>query len=384
MGAAAEGHEGIVQLLMDHGADVDAPSYNNARAVHAATAYGHASVVSKLLGAGADGLSGMQGSGPFGGGGWWDPVKLAANNGDGEILQSLADAGARLVDHDAALYFYRAYVVMGREVKLYHRGKTETYQTHDDAFYHPDIFAVGSPFQLPDGTPPCVQRLIHTYNGGCGVPVTGDRDTTAPVAFFGTRPADGSIASFVAKGQGKPDEDPYGAGDARAEHVGLGGWRVHGYTLALEELLHSDVSGFQEPPAPLDRLLQVAAGVGKLEIVRELLRRGAVPPKGFRDLIETVEDRYWKIPDNTAIKRLLLSRIVDQGFFEEPVERLLVSPRTLNALKRGGVINLGQVLDMSDHELLEIRNFSEKSLAELKHQMVPLMYDDDEISPDSD
>ena len=135
-----------------------------------------------------------------------------------------------MVDHDAALYLYRAYVVMGREVKLYHRGKTETCQTHDDAFYHPDIFAVGSPFQLPDGTPPCVQRLIHTYNGGCGVPVTGGRDTTAPVAFFGTRPADGSIASFVAKGQGKPDEDPYGAGDARAEHVGLGGWRVHGYT----------------------------------------------------------------------------------------------------------------------------------------------------------
>ena len=63
---------------------------------------------------------------------------------------------------------------------------------------------------------------------------------------------------------------------------------------------------------------------------------------------------------------------------------MLVSPRTLNALKRGGVINLGLVFDMSDHELLEIRNFSEKSLAELKHQMVPLMYDDDEISPDSD
>ena len=36
MGAAAEGHEGIVQLLMDHGADVDAPSYDNARVVHAA------------------------------------------------------------------------------------------------------------------------------------------------------------------------------------------------------------------------------------------------------------------------------------------------------------------------------------------------------------
>jgi hypothetical protein len=180
----------------------------------------------------------MSGIGPFGGGGWWDPVKLAANNGDGEILQLLADAGARLVDHDAALYLYRAYAVMGREVKLHRKGQTETYQSHDDAFYHPDIFTVGAPFQLPDGTPPCVLKLIHADKTGCRIPVTGDRDTTAPVAFFGTRPADGSIASFEAKGEGKPDEDSYGYGADRAEHLSLGGWRVHGYTLVLEELLH--------------------------------------------------------------------------------------------------------------------------------------------------
>ena len=39
---------------------------------------------------------------------------MAANNGDGEILQLLADSGACLVDDDAALYLYRAYAVMGR------------------------------------------------------------------------------------------------------------------------------------------------------------------------------------------------------------------------------------------------------------------------------
>ena len=114
LGAAAEGHESIVQLLLDHGADADARSYDNASAMHAATAYGHAGTVRQLLAAGADGLSVMFGIGPFGGGGCWDPIKLAANNGDGEILQLLADSGARLVDHDAALYLYRAYAVMGR------------------------------------------------------------------------------------------------------------------------------------------------------------------------------------------------------------------------------------------------------------------------------
>lgn len=104
-------------------------------------------------------------------------------------MQLLADSGARLVDHDAAQYLYRAYAVVGREVKLHLKGQTETYQSHDDAFYHPEIFTVSTPFQPPDGTPQCVERLVLTYSGGCSIPVTGGRDTTAPVAFFGTSPS---------------------------------------------------------------------------------------------------------------------------------------------------------------------------------------------------
>ena len=40
MGAAAEGHEQIVQLLIDHGENVDAESFDTATALHAATANG--------------------------------------------------------------------------------------------------------------------------------------------------------------------------------------------------------------------------------------------------------------------------------------------------------------------------------------------------------
>ncbi len=118
-----------------------------------------------------------------------------------------------------------------------------------------------------------------------------------------------------------------------------------------------------------------------MEIVRELIRRGAIPPKGFQDLIETVHDPYWKIPDGTSIKRLLLARIVAPGFFEEPIERLKLSPRILNSLNRAHVTNLGQVFDLSDDELLHIRNFGEKSLLELKDQLEPLMYEHDEMPP---
>ena len=215
-------------------------------------------------------------------------------------MQLLADAGTHLVDHDAALYLYRAYVAMGREVILFQSGETETFQTHDDAVYHTDGFVIGLPFQLPDGIPPCVLAMIHTADDGCSVPVTSDRDTTAPIAFFGSRPADGSIAYFVAEGKGEASVTRDIWTDRETEHMDLEGWRVLGYTLSLEELLYKDT------PAPMGRLLQAAAGAGKLEIVRELLRRGAVPPKGFQDFIETVQDPFWKIPDRSRIRRVLV------------------------------------------------------------------------------
>jgi DNA-directed RNA polymerase subunit alpha len=58
---------------------------------------------------------------------------------------------------------------------------------------------------------------------------------------------------------------------------------------------------------------------------------------------------------------------------------LELSPRTPNCLKRGQVTDLGQVFDMSDEELLQIRNFGEQSLEELKIQLERLIYANDEI-----
>ena len=48
-----------------------------------------------------------------------------------------------------------------------------------------------------------------------------------------------------------------------------------------------------------------------------------------------------------------------------PVERLELSSRTLNCLKRAGINKVGEVLEMSRAELLRIRNFGEKSYTEL-------------------
>lgn len=56
---------------------------------------------------------------------------------------------------------------------------------------------------------------------------------------------------------------------------------------------------------------------------------------------------------------------VSPEIYQTPIEKLSLSPRTLNCLKRAHIGKVGQVLEMSNGELLKIRNFGEKSLDEL-------------------
>ncbi len=56
--------------------------------------------------------------------------------------------------------------------------------------------------------------------------------------------------------------------------------------------------------------------------------------------------------------------------YDTPIETLGLSARTLNCLRRGNITKVGQVLEKSDEALLKgLRNFGEKSLAELKKQL---------------
>ncbi|CAI8011861.1 DNA-directed RNA polymerase subunit alpha [Geodia barretti] len=55
-----------------------------------------------------------------------------------------------------------------------------------------------------------------------------------------------------------------------------------------------------------------------------------------------------------------------------PIERLDLSSRTLNCLKRAKLDRVGQVLDLSSDELLNIRNFGQKSLEELQAKLAEL------------
>ena len=62
--------------------------------------------------------------------------------------------------------------------------------------------------------------------------------------------------------------------------------------------------------------------------------------------------------------------VVSPETFQTPIEKLELSPRTLNCLKRSHISKVGEVLEMTDDELLKIRNFGEKSLDELKEKLI--------------
>ncbi len=71
---------------------------------------------------------------------------------------------------------------------------------------------------------------------------------------------------------------------------------------------------------------------------------------------------------------LLRTRTVPVEIYQTPLERLELSPRTLNSLKNHGLQRVGQILEMSDDELKEIRNFGVKSLDELKERLADIGY----------
>lgn len=82
------GHEEIAQLLLEHGADVNAPSKNAQRVtpLHAAVARRNVKLVGELLGRGADPNAEQAGG--------FTPLHGAAYHGDREVVEALLSRGA--------------------------------------------------------------------------------------------------------------------------------------------------------------------------------------------------------------------------------------------------------------------------------------------------
>lgn len=60
---------------------------------------------------------------------------------------------------------------------------------------------------------------------------------------------------------------------------------------------------------------------------------------------------------------------VPSRIFDMPIEQLELSQRTYNCLKRSQITKVGQILQMTEDELLSLRNFGQKSLVELREKL---------------
>ena len=62
--------------------------------------------------------------------------------------------------------------------------------------------------------------------------------------------------------------------------------------------------------------------------------------------------------------------VIPPHLYQVPIDDLELITRTHNCLKRAGITDVGQILEMDDKDLLAIRNLGEKSLAEVREKLV--------------
>lgn len=73
-------------------------------------------------------------------------------------------------------------------------------------------------------------------------------------------------------------------------------------------------------------------------------------------------------------ERVAIAKTVSGKDYDRPIEDLDLSVRAYNCLKRSGITKIGQVLEMSQEDLLAVRNFGQKSLDELNQRLEALGY----------
>ncbi len=66
--------------------------------------------------------------------------------------------------------------------------------------------------------------------------------------------------------------------------------------------------------------------------------------------------------------------VVPAHLYQVPIDALELSTRTYNCLKRAGLTNVGQILEMDENDLLAVRNLGGKSLEEIKQSLLEHNY----------
>ena len=108
-------------------------------------------------------------------------------------------------------------------------------------------------------------------------------------------------------------------------------------------------------------------------LVLEVWTDGTVSPlEAVRRAAGSLVNHYFLFSNLDETSEIGMDRaplMVSPEIYQTPIERLELSHRTLNCLKRAHITKLGEVLERSDEELLKIRNFGYKSLTELRDKL---------------
>jgi DNA-directed RNA polymerase subunit alpha len=95
--------------------------------------------------------------------------------------------------------------------------------------------------------------------------------------------------------------------------------------------------------------------------------------RGATILVEQLKPMvdYGRASDIDDEKKAIRASIPDD-LYNMPVEKLDLSVRAMNCLRRSGINTVGELVSLSEKELLSLRNFGQKSRQEVEEKLVSL------------
>ncbi len=119
--------------------------------------------------------------------------------------------------------------------------------------------------------------------------------------------------------------------------------------------------------ADFDRVIMQIWTDGTIRPEDSLAQAAQILMQYLRPIAGVSEDTFLPVEEEVEEEGAIPNEIYDT-----PIEQLDLSVRVFNSLKRTGITKIGEMLDMlerGEETMLAIRNFGEKSLDELKHQL---------------
>ena len=110
-------------------------------------------------------------------------------------------------------------------------------------------------------------------------------------------------------------------------------------------------------------------------LVLEIWTDGTMSPTdALTQSAEILRQHFQQVADfgkGTAIEdgKVTTGTSLPSHIYDMQIEKLELTPRAYNSLKRANISKVGEVLDMSEDELLAVRNFGKKSLDELRERL---------------